>query len=298
MRTHDCDPTLTDSQVLDFCKTGYLPLEGVVPDDVNQRVVEFMDDHAPHIEPGDFANHEPNEILDEDWFIDGVICNPAAAGAVRTLLGPNFTLPPIMSSHRVHMPARAYGWHRDGGSLSSHELNYLQVYYYPQDTTLEMGGNGVSAWLAPVLAVRAGQLRALRHVPRFGVERGARWVDLHFGLFRMAPTHAVDGIGHSQSAEIQLLAHLGAPARLGAGAGFRYRDGRLRTGPRCRARAASVLLGRGAYVLLAIRAPGRLSGAGRPGLAEDRAGGLPTLRLSGRPHRSARPPAGRLSPRP
>ena len=76
MRTHDCDPNLTDSQVLEFCKTGYLPLEGVVPDDVNQRVVDFMDDHAPHIEPGDFANHEPNEILDEDWFIDGVICNP------------------------------------------------------------------------------------------------------------------------------------------------------------------------------------------------------------------------------
>ena len=139
MRTHDCEPTLTDSQVLDFCKTGYLPLEGVVSDDVNQRVVEFMDGHAPHIEPGDFANHEPNEILDQDWFIDGVICNPVAAGAVRTLLGPNFTLPPIMSSHRVHMPARAYGWHRDGGSLSSHELNYLQVYYYPQDTTVEMG---------------------------------------------------------------------------------------------------------------------------------------------------------------
>ena len=139
MRTHDCEPTLTDSQILDFCKTGYLPLEGVVPDDVNQRVVEFLDQYAPHIEPGDFANHEPNEILDEDWFIDGVMCNPVAAGAVRSLLGRDFALPPIMSSHRVHMPARAFGWHRDGGSLSSHELNYLQVYYYPQDTTVEMG---------------------------------------------------------------------------------------------------------------------------------------------------------------
>ena len=93
MRTHDCEPTLTDSQVLDFCKTGYLPLEGVVPDDVNQRVVEFMDEHAPHIEPGDFANHEPNEILDQDWFIDGVLCNPVAAGAVRCLLGRDFALP-------------------------------------------------------------------------------------------------------------------------------------------------------------------------------------------------------------
>ena len=174
MRTHNCEPTLTDSQVLDFCKTGYLPLEGVVSDDVNQRVVDFMNDHAPHIEPGDFANHEPNEILDEDWFVDGVLCNPVAAGAVRCLLGRNFALPRIMSSHRVHMPARAYGWHRDGGSLSSHELNYLQVYYYPQEHDGGDGRHGVPARLAPVLAVRAGQLRSLRHVPRHGVERGAR----------------------------------------------------------------------------------------------------------------------------
>ena len=139
MHTNNCEPTLTDSQVLRFCKTGYLPLIGVVPDDVNQRCVEWMDEHAPHIEPGDFANHEPSEILDEDWFVDGVILNPAAAGTVRSLLGKNFALPYQMASHRVHMPAQAYGWHRDGGSQSSHELNYLQVYYYPQDTTVEMG---------------------------------------------------------------------------------------------------------------------------------------------------------------
>ena len=30
-KTHDCPPTLTDRQVLDFCKNGYLMLEAVVP---------------------------------------------------------------------------------------------------------------------------------------------------------------------------------------------------------------------------------------------------------------------------
>ena len=298
MRTHDCEPTLTDSQVLDFCKTGYLPLEGVVSDDVNQRVVEFMDDHAPHIEPGDFANHEPNEILDEDWFIDGVICNPVAAGAVRTLLGPNFTLPPIMSSHRVHMPARAYGWHRDGGSLSSHELNYLQVYYYPQDTTVEMGATAFlpgSHLYWPFGQGSSGLYGMFRGSVSSAAPAGSIFISAYSVWHRRTKSTAV---GHSQSAEVQLLAHVGAAARLGARAGFRSRDGGLRPWPRCRARAATVLLGRGAHVLLAIRALGRLSGAGRPGLAEDRAGGLPTLWLSGRPHRSARPATGELSPRP
>ena len=32
MRTHDGEPTLNDSQVLDFCRKGVLMLNGVVPD--------------------------------------------------------------------------------------------------------------------------------------------------------------------------------------------------------------------------------------------------------------------------
>ena len=36
-KTYDCKPTLTDTEVLEFCKNGYLMLEGVVPDEVNRR---------------------------------------------------------------------------------------------------------------------------------------------------------------------------------------------------------------------------------------------------------------------
>ena len=84
MKTHDCDPTLTDTQVLDFCRNGYIVLKGVVDEDVNRRASEFCagDDH-----------HEPTGILDEDWFVDGVILNTEAAGAVRCLLGAHFHVP-------------------------------------------------------------------------------------------------------------------------------------------------------------------------------------------------------------
>ena len=43
MTSHDCKPTLTDTQVIDFCRNGYLMLEGVVPDDVNRQAREAMD---------------------------------------------------------------------------------------------------------------------------------------------------------------------------------------------------------------------------------------------------------------
>ena len=42
-RTYDCPATLTDTQVLDFCKNGYLLLEGVVSEEVNHLSVEYCD---------------------------------------------------------------------------------------------------------------------------------------------------------------------------------------------------------------------------------------------------------------
>ena len=81
---HDCKPTLNDQQVFEFCRRGYLVLEGVVNAAVNDRMMAFIDEH-----PG----HQPLKILDEDWFVDGVLKNPQAAGAARCLLGRDFYYP-------------------------------------------------------------------------------------------------------------------------------------------------------------------------------------------------------------
>lgn len=130
MQTYDCPPTLTDNQVLEFCKNGFLLLPGVVDATTNRRAAAFLDQHP---------ESEPVAILREPWFLDQVICNPAAAGAVRSLLGQNFALPNLMANHRIQTPAGAQSWHRDGGSQHGYELNYLQVFYYPEECTLELG---------------------------------------------------------------------------------------------------------------------------------------------------------------
>ena len=41
MRTHDCEPTLTDRQVIQFCREGFLKLEGVVSREVTDRALEY-----------------------------------------------------------------------------------------------------------------------------------------------------------------------------------------------------------------------------------------------------------------
>ena len=130
MPTYDCQPTLNDSQVLDFCKSGFLMLPGVVPAEINQRTLAYLEARP---------TSEPTEILNEDWFLQNVIVQPAVAGAVRSLLGPNFGLPILMSNHRVQCPQPAQQWHRDGRSQQGPQLNYLQVFYYPQECPPESG---------------------------------------------------------------------------------------------------------------------------------------------------------------
>tara|TARA_B100000949_G_scaffold206193_1_gene196759 strand:- start:17 stop:952 length:936 start_codon:yes stop_codon:yes gene_type:complete len=150
-RTFDCEPTLTDSQVLEFCKQGFLQLEGVVPDEINQRTCDYLDGKLPanpcFIPPGmtqqDIerirASHEPGTIFLEDWFIEHVLLNPQLTGVLRSLLGANVGLPIIASHHRVECPEEAQSWHQDADCIYGPELNFVEVFYFPQDTPAELG---------------------------------------------------------------------------------------------------------------------------------------------------------------
>lgn len=130
-QTSDCLPTLNDQQIIEFCRTGFLTLPAVVPEEINRKAVDF-------IETID-SSYEPTSIMAEEWFVEGILKNPEASGAVRSLLGKNFTLPVIISNHRGPLPFEGQKWHRDGGSLYTHKLEYLQVFYQPETCTQEMG---------------------------------------------------------------------------------------------------------------------------------------------------------------
>jgi len=150
-RTFDCAPTLTDSAVLEFCREGHLLLKGVVPDHINQRTCAWLDGDIPanpsYIPDGLTAadldrirfTHEPSSIFLEDWFVEYVLLNPQLAGAMRSLLGPNVGLPVLASHHRVECPEEAQGWHQDADHIYGPELRFLEVFYFPQDTPVELG---------------------------------------------------------------------------------------------------------------------------------------------------------------
>jgi hypothetical protein len=184
---YDCEATLTDEQVVEFCKNGFMMLEEAVPGEVNRRTVEFLDRHP---------QTEPNKILGEEWFADAVVKNPRAAGAVRSLLGRDFKLPAMMSNHRVQCPQTSTGgWHRDGGAVDSNRLDSLQVFYYPQDTPAEMGPTEVlpSSHLLRVKRRYMTQYGSIRQAVRTVAPAGSIFIT-HYSIWHRATTSTASGI--------------------------------------------------------------------------------------------------------
>jgi hypothetical protein len=150
-RTFDCPPTLNDTQVLQFCRDGYLLLEGVVPDETNRRTCAWLagevEAKPSYIPAGLTAtdlerirrSHEPSSIFLEEWFLRDVLLNEHLVGAMCALLGPHVGLPVLASHHGTQCPQPAQGWHHDADRVFGPELHFVEVFYFPQDTPIELG---------------------------------------------------------------------------------------------------------------------------------------------------------------
>jgi hypothetical protein len=149
--TFDCEPTLKDSQVLEFCREGYLLLRGVVPDEINQKTCAYLEgrlEAQPCWRPAGWADeeitrvrasHEPSTLFLEDWFIEHVLLNAQLTGVMRSLLGARVGLPVLASHHATECPQGPQGWHHDADHVFGPELEFVEVFYFPQDTPDELG---------------------------------------------------------------------------------------------------------------------------------------------------------------
>lgn len=130
MKLFDCNPTMTDREVLKWCRDGYVILPEVVPTEVNERVVDYAERR-----PGNLGA----DLLGADWYEKSVTLNPTLVGIVRSLLGRNFAYPRFAANHRTSGPQNGTPWHQDGGAVYGPAVDCLQVFYLPQAATFEMG---------------------------------------------------------------------------------------------------------------------------------------------------------------
>ena len=183
-----------------------------------------------------------------------------------------------MSNHRVHMPREAQHWHRDGQSRYGPSLHYLQVFYYPEACTPEMGPTEVipgSHYLFQHASFM-GHYGGMRHSVKTAASAGSIFLTVYSIL---APPLCLDRTGRSQSPQVQLLAHRTAGPRLDHRAGLRLSDGRLHLPHHHPSPTVPGMPGRGGDVLLALRQSRRIPHHGRPGLAPARQPQRPIGRL-------------------
>ena len=128
---------LNDAQLRHFIVNGFVTVTTELPaqfhDAVYEKTVDVFDKEG---NPG-------NNLLPRIPEIQSVFDDPNVSGALTSLLGSDYYMQPHRHPHYNPPGSKGQGLHQDGGKRWSHHTRRLLVFYYPQDTPVELGPTGV-----------------------------------------------------------------------------------------------------------------------------------------------------------
>ena len=128
---------LTDAQMRHFIVNGYVTVTTELPasfhDAIYEKTVTVFDKEG---NPG-------NNMIPRIPEIQQILDDPNVSGALTSLLGPDYYKQPHRHPHYNPPGSKGQGLHQDGGKRWSHHTRRLLVFYYPQDTPIELGPTGV-----------------------------------------------------------------------------------------------------------------------------------------------------------
>ncbi|MFI0779430.1 phytanoyl-CoA dioxygenase family protein [Streptomyces sp. NPDC021212] len=127
---------LTSAHMARFVAHGFLRLDSVVPDSLNEQAVDVLAAGVPDVPHGTAVA----EAFPEGSFARSLLDLPAVAGALHSLVGPD----PTIDHHAVHIrqpqEGRAQPLHGDAIIDVRPDAFDVQLMYYPREVTLEAGG--------------------------------------------------------------------------------------------------------------------------------------------------------------
>ncbi|MFF8381873.1 phytanoyl-CoA dioxygenase family protein [Streptomyces sp. NPDC015661] len=127
---------LNSVQMARFVARGSLRLDGVVPEEMNAEGLAVLADDVPPVPYGTPLT----EAYPKDSFVRRLLELPQVAGALHSLVGPE----PWVDHHFVHTRephgGDAQPLHGDAIIDVRPDAFDVQLMYYPQAVTLEMGG--------------------------------------------------------------------------------------------------------------------------------------------------------------
>ncbi|WP_369255833.1 phytanoyl-CoA dioxygenase family protein [Streptomyces sp. R35] len=127
---------LSSVRMAHFVAHGSLRLDAVVPPEMNAEGMEVLSEGLPGVP---YGSPVP-DAYPEGSFVRRLLELPAVAGALHSLVGPG----PSVDHHAVHVreprEGRAQPLHGDAIIDVRTDAFDVQLMYYPQDVTLDMGG--------------------------------------------------------------------------------------------------------------------------------------------------------------
>ncbi|WP_020574089.1 phytanoyl-CoA dioxygenase family protein [Actinopolymorpha alba] len=171
---------LTSVQMAHFVAHGSLRMDAVVPDDMNAQAVDVLRAGIPPVKYGTPLN----EAFPEGSFARRLVELPQVAGALYSLVGPG----PTVDHHAVHIrkpnEGHAQPLHGDAIIDVRPDAFDVQLMYYPQKVTLDMGGtlSVPGSHLRRTNESDTGRYQNLRGQTRLVCEPGTV-VFLHHGIW-------------------------------------------------------------------------------------------------------------------
>ena len=132
---------LNDEQMRDFVVNGVVTVKSDLPAAHHERVRQKLDDLFDGIgNPG-------NNVLPLVPEIQEVFDDPRVDGAMTSVLGPNYLMHPHRYCHANQPGSAGQDAHKDtyegDEQVKRHRCRWTLAFYYPQDTTVEMGPSAV-----------------------------------------------------------------------------------------------------------------------------------------------------------
>ena len=128
---------LSDAQMREFIVNGFVTvtteLSAEFHDAIYEKTMSVFDKEG---NPG-------NNLLPRIPEIQQIFEDPNVRGALTSLLGADYYMQPHRHPHYNPPGSKGQGLHQDGGKRWSHHTRRLLVFYYPQDTPVELGPTGV-----------------------------------------------------------------------------------------------------------------------------------------------------------
>ena len=128
---------LDDAHVQRFLRDGYITLQTDLPNDVHAQIRTHIDDLFQR------EGNPGNDILPKVPDLYRVLEDERLAGALTSLLGPEYIVHPHRHCHQNIAGSGGQSMHQDSyesdQNVRHHRCRWAMAFYYPQDVALENG---------------------------------------------------------------------------------------------------------------------------------------------------------------